>query len=215
MLLLGGMAFSVYMATMSGGACPGSSADYVVRYSGILPRMTPDFPLWTALAGFITSLPIGNDVAFRLNLLNVICGALSIALMFRVVTDLLWDQMFIEKANAVRSVVAVRLAGAGAALFLAFSIPFWTAATRAQPIGFHIFLVLVLIKLLIQYGRRSSSLRLCVLAFSYGIGVVEFSTLILLAPVFLVGVLLAMWRDEQRLLVKPLVLASMLRSRTT
>ena len=208
MLVLGGMAFVVYLATMSGGACPGTSADIVVRYAGILPRMTPDFPLWTVLAGFVSSLPFGGDVAFRLNLLNAICGALGVALMFRVMTDLVWDQIFIEKANAVRSAVAARLAGAASALFLAFSVPFWTAATRAQPIGFHVLLLLVLTKLLIQYGRRSSNVRLCVLAFLYGVGVVEFSTLILLAPVFLAGVLFVMWRDEQRLLVKPLVLAA-------
>ena len=194
-ILLGFAALAVYYLTLSAGAYPGKPAIMVLQHTGILPKLTPDYPLWTAVSWIATQIPIG-DVVTRLNLVSALSGSLSVALLYRVMTDVVSAVVVTGKDNATRVSVASRLAGFSAALFLAFSTPFWIASNRAMPLAFHILILVSLTAVLLRYVRSGSGLLLCILGFLYGIGIVEFVSLVLFAPMFAFVTISSMWERE-------------------
>jgi tetratricopeptide (TPR) repeat protein len=194
-IFLGSAAFAVYYLTLSAGAYPGKPAIMILQHTGIIPRLTPDYPLWTTVLWIATKVQI-CDVVTRLNLVSALSGSLSVALLYRIMTDAVSGIIVTGKDNAARAATAARLAGLGAALFLAFSTPFWIASNRAIPLSFHILILLCFVAMLLRYVRSGSGVLLCILGFLYGIGIVEFASLVLFAPIFAFVTIASMWYRE-------------------
>jgi hypothetical protein len=79
--------------------------------------------------------------------------------------------------------VAAVLAGLTAAMALAFSVPFWSAATRLQYQSFDLLLVLAVFYLLVMFARTGWLFLMMIFAFGYGVGTVESTMFLLLLPV--------------------------------
>ena len=69
-------------------------------------------------------------------------------------------------------------------LFLAFCAPFWFVSTRAHPASFDVFLLLFSAWVLLRFTLDKTPALMYLFAFLYGLGITEFATFIVWAPVF-------------------------------
>ncbi|MBM4165034.1 MAG: tetratricopeptide repeat protein [Lentisphaerae bacterium] len=79
--------------------------------------------------------------------------------------------------------LAARIGGWCAALALAVSAPFWTAATRLTPHPFDVLLLLLTVALMLAHAERPSWMRALAAAALCGLGCVESEIFLPLAPV--------------------------------
>ena len=188
-------AFCAYLVTLGPGAYPGASAMLIAQHSGLVPLGSPLYPLWHWLASVVSALPFG-PLALRLNALSAAFGALSIGLLYDVVHRSIWTAIRPTSESAAVAPVAARLAGLGAALALALSIPFWIASNRFYQLTFHVFLLLAAARLFLAYIAAPTDRRALVFALLYGIGTAESTMFLVFAPVFAGAIALVMWRKE-------------------
>jgi len=195
------VALVVYLVTLSRGACPGQSSALIVSHGGFIPRFSPASPLWTALVAVVRMMS-GDSFVFVLNLISAFCATLSVGLLYNLMCEgvlvFIDERSFTEKKRRIAST----LAGSVSALSLAFCIPFWIVANRAHTASFDILLLLLVARLLLAYMDYGKIWIALVFSFLFGLGVVEFSTFIVVAPVFGAWLLYVMWkRDVLRLSV--------------
>jgi 4-amino-4-deoxy-L-arabinose transferase-like glycosyltransferase len=200
--VLGGAAFSLYAATLAPTVLAGDGGEFqFVPY--VLGVAHPTgYPLYTLL-GWLWShlLPVG-DVAYRMNLFSAFWAALAVALVYPTARALL------RQVYPSLGLFFQRLVGIVAALTFAVTPTLWSQAIIAEVYGLHIFFVVLILSLLIDWGehRRSRSLYLAALAF--GLSLTHHSTTLLLAPAIVVYVWLIdrrVYRDW-RLMLKVLLL---------
>jgi tetratricopeptide (TPR) repeat protein len=194
--LLGLLALVVYLATLSVGAFPGESARHVAEAAGVTPRLTPDQPLWHAAASVLDRIPLGG-IALRLNLLNAFLAAAVVALLHGIMRSVVLKCIEVNPVNRSRAEAAARLAAVGAALFLAFCLPFWFTATRAHPVMLSALLLVLLARRFVDYAGDGRPGRLFLFAFLYGLATVESASFILFAPVFGMGLIYLLWTRKQ------------------
>jgi len=195
-LVLAVVALLVYLCTLSDGAYPGRSAALVAQHSGLFYRGEAYSFLWTLAVRAIGALPWGG-LAERLNVFSAACGA-----------GCVWF-LYVLMAGAVRSIgrqddetrpgvaAAAWSAGVAAALFLAFSGPFWIASNRAHVASFDSLLLLLVAWLFFRYAWNGPRWLPLVFAFAYGITAVECATAIVFAPLLGGMLLYVMWRRGQ------------------
>ena len=85
----------------------------------------PGHPLYVLIGKVFTLIPIGS-VAWRVNLMSAVFGALSCLLLYRVISDRLDE-------NAWKPVAAL-----GGAFFFAFAPTVWEQATVAETTTLHV-----------------------------------------------------------------------------
>jgi tetratricopeptide (TPR) repeat protein len=192
---LGAIALVVYVATLSQGAFPGQSSTLVVTHSGLFPKLSPSSPLWTLLVAFVRMVS-GEHFVTALNLSSAICAAAVVVLMYNLVRE--GVTIFIDELGytVTRRRIAASLAGVGASLCLAFCIPFWMVANRAHVAAFDLLLLLVAARLLLAYMDYGRLWIALVFSLLFGLGVVEFATFIVMAPLFGAWLLYVMWKRE-------------------
>ncbi len=187
-------ALGVYLTTLSRGAFPGESAWLVAQATGLTPRLYLDRPLWTLTIAALARLP-SHDFMLWFNGLSAACGALAVYLCSRLVATVVQRviPVYLQRQRPGAVAVAALLAGCCAGGFLAFSTPFWIAATRAHPATLHLAGLLAVALLLLNYTRRPTDGRLAGLVFLYAVGSVEFATFIVFAPLAGGFLLLFLW----------------------
>ena len=195
-LLLGVSAMGVYLWTLAEGAYPGTSATVIVENAGLFPRIAPNQPLAWGVLRLLAAMPLGS-LSVRLNVFSGLCGALSVWILYEVVSRTL--SLVSEHAEARGSWIRVapKLGGIGAALFLAFCVPFWMVSNRAHTASFDILLLLASGLLLVRYAETGCDRTALVFAFLFGLGVVEFPTFVVFAPLCGLCILLLLWRNEE------------------
>jgi len=187
---LGVLALIVYLATLSVGAYPGAPAFYAVQSLGLMPRMTPDHPLWTGLAWLI-----GKGGVQALNTLSAVCAALGVSLLYDVTRRAI-TACFRRPEESDSAEWAARIAAIGAALALAFCTPYWYVATRSHPMAFHVCLFLLAVHFFFRFVENVSLRTAVIFAFIYGLGMAEYATFIAFCPLFGIGLLFILWRRE-------------------
>lgn len=189
-------AFAVYLVTISKGAFPGESAGLIVRHIGLLPKLDAFMPIWGSFVRFVATVGASNSIAL-LNLSSAVFGSVAVYLLYDIVSAAIYEVVEFTEKNRARVRAASIMAGFGAAVFLAFCIPFWMVSNRAHPASFHVMFLLIVARLVFLFVtcRKMSLAFVCV--FLLGIGIVEFTTFVVFAPIFLVFLLLTIWRDEK------------------
>ncbi len=179
-LLVAGL--GLYVGTLSSGAFPGLPAKSLAWQLGLDATPTLLDSLWGRVVRLCAQLPGGN-VAFAMGLLSAVCGALCAAmvafLMMRVRYSI-HDSHDPEENG--REDQARLLAGLTAGLFVLLCIPFWILSTRSLPGTFHLLLLLTVACLFSEYQRTGKPSMLYVLGLLYGIGITEFATFWVFAP---------------------------------
>lgn len=189
------VAFAAYLITLSNGAFPGKPASLLCEYTGLIPAMSPEHPLYGAIASLLTFGGVAGAI-FRLNFFSVLCGTLCVWMLYEVVYASVLLCIDEEDRDVPAARVAAVVGSVTAALALAFSLPFWTVATRAHSAAFDVMLLLVSAWLLLLYFRHSGLWIALILSLLLGLGFAEFATFILFAPLFGVVLLYLMWQKN-------------------
>ena len=188
--------FAVYVWTLSRGAFPGESAGLIVNHTGLNPFGALSQPIWGVFVRLLAAIPVG-DLALRLNLFSALCGALSVGLLYLIVDSIPHNKTREENRLGFGMRHVQHISGASAALFYAFSVPFWSVSTRAHHLTFDSLLLLACCWLFLQVWRTQRLRTLYLFAFLYGIGTVQSASFLLAAPFFAGFLLFNLWQREQ------------------
>ena len=143
----------------------------------------PGYPLYTLLGWLFTRLPFG-DVAYRVNLMSAVFGALTVSLTYLIGLELIvgsWQPK--EKYSAdVRQVWGEVLAALIGALALATSPVFWSQATVAEVYTLNAAFMAGLLWLLIRGKYPPSENSLLAVAFLCGLSLTHHRTTVLVLP---------------------------------
>jgi len=143
----------------------------------------PGYPLFTMLGHLFSLIPFGS-IPFRVNLLSVVCNALTVGVVYLIATRL------------ARSQIAAVLA----ALALAVNPIFWEWSVAAEVFPLNNFLAAILVLLLVLWHEQPQRTRLLITAFFIaGLAFTNHQTIILLAPAFC----FALWTRRESLRAQP------------
>lgn len=180
---LGLLAGVLYWATSSRLPQPGVSARMLTEALGLGFGASPLNPIWAAL------VRLGGGTAAWATALSAVSGAVGAGLLGFLVMRVRYavhDRH--DEDEGRREHTARYLAGTTAALFLAGSVPFWVASTQTMPEAFHLALLLAAAWVFSEIQRAGKAWRLALFGVVYGVGMAEFPTFWMLAP--LAGVLI-------------------------
>lgn len=146
----------------------------------------PGYPLFTMLGHLFSLLPLGS-IPFRINLLSVVCDALTVGVVF------------LTAFRLSRS----RLASAMAALTLALNPLFWSWSLVAEVFPLNNLLVSLVIYLLVIWHDEPERIRVLAIAgFIAGLAFTNHQTIVLLIP----AVCFVLWQRRAALWAKPRIL---------
>ncbi len=160
------------------------------------------YPLYTLLGWLFTRLPIG-DVAYRVNLMSAVFGALTVALVYLIGLELVAGSQRLSGRgsgeNARQAWTEVLAASIGA-LSLAISPVFWSQATVAEVYTLNATFVAGILWLLVRrrwqdksYTHSLSEKRLLALAFLFSLSLTHHRTVVLLLP----AIIFHLWRQSR------------------
>ena len=160
----------VYVATLYPSVPGGDSGEFVVAAQELGVAHPPGYPLYTLLGKIFTWLPTGT-VAWRVNLLTALLGALAAAMLARAT----W--------KATRNVSAGIFAGG----LFAFSPLVWRYSIQAEVFALNNLFVAILVLLLVSHEIDRKESTLGWFFFAFGLGLTNHHTLLF------VGVPFAIW----------------------
>jgi len=143
----------------------------------------PGYPLYTLLGWLFTRLPIG-DVAYRVNLMSAVFGAVAVALTYLIALELIvgiWQPKEEYRTDARQAWAEVLTALIGA-LALATSPVFWSQATVAEVYTLNAACIAGLFWLLIVSKYPPSESSLLALAFLFGLSLTHHRTTLFMLP---------------------------------
>jgi 4-amino-4-deoxy-L-arabinose transferase-like glycosyltransferase len=148
----------------------------------------PGYPLFAILGHLFSFLPI-TPMPFRVNLLAVVCGAVTTGLVY------------FTSLRLTNNIVASTVAAAA----LALSPLFWTWSLVAEVFPLSNLLAATLLFLLVKWQQHPGRVKLLVAAaFVTGLALSNQQTIVLLAP----SVLFILWRQRSLLLSRPGVIVA-------
>lgn len=186
--------FAFYLASMSWTAFPGwPTRELLAHLEPGATRSALD-PAWGMLVRLFARLP-WMPVASWAGGFGALCGAASAALLGRLMVRVGYViRNEPGRESLSRQAQARRLSGFVSGLYLAGSIPFWTASTRSLPGAFHILLLLAAMWAFSEYQHWGRLRSLFLTGLFCGFGVTEFPTFIFYLPVILFLVAREMFR---------------------
>lgn len=189
------VALALFVLTAGRTVAPGYPADALwARLGGEAP-LPVLHPLWGGAVRLLERIP-GITAARAVNLFSALCGAACAGLLAALMGRVRYRGLLVDGAPGrfVRERQARRLSGWVAGLYLAVSIPFWTASTRSLPDSFHLFLLLLAAWLFSEFQQQGRLRHLAALGLLYGAGLVESPLFLLFFPVLVVRVLSELYR---------------------
>jgi len=179
------LTLSLYIATLAPTVLWGDSAKFQrMAYTGQVETNVFGHPLWMGMARWLAGLPLG-DVAWRVNLLAALWGAVTVALTF----GLLWA---IIGQQSSRWALPAALTGAGA---LAVSHTLWLHAVIAEVYTLNTAIFVALAWLLWAWDGSGSRRRTLTIAAGIGLllglGAANHLMVATVTPGLLAGLLLS------------------------
>ncbi|HMP72590.1 MAG TPA: tetratricopeptide repeat protein [Kiritimatiellia bacterium] len=180
------LALLIYLALRASMPLAGTTLLGINQHLGTAPFPSLTGALWGILLRAGELLPLSTTT--WATFLSALFGAANVGLV-----ALLTGRWFLgrDKHKPTRSlrhgaITAVVIS----ALYLTVSIPYWIAATGASPLPFQTFLLLLPFVVLWTPGEHPTLGKACLATFLYGLAVTEFSTAILIAPFFVILLLI-------------------------
>src|SRR6267143_911313 len=175
----------LYFLTAARDIVVGDSPELIMAAVTLGVAHAPGYPLFTMLGHVFSLIPFGS-LPFRVNLLSVVCDALTIGVVY------------FSAFRLTRS----HLAAAVAALLLAVNPIFWEWSLAAEVFPLNNLLAAVLILLLVTWHEHPERSALLIAAFFVaGLALTNHQTIVLLAPAFC----FVLWR--RRSILRPRLLA--------
>ncbi len=174
------VALGLYLATLAPTILPADSGEFQIVGPLLGVAHPPGYALFTLLAKAFSLLPVG-EVAWRVNLMGAVTGALTLVIVGR----------------TTRRLSGSPWGGLVAAATLGFSTTFWAQSTtiniRALTVLFTALCCdRLLLFLLAPPGSKEGNRALLGLALAFGMGVAHHASLVFFAPLFLA---LVAWHD--------------------
>ncbi|MEY2546524.1 MAG: hypothetical protein QOG48_1641 [Verrucomicrobiota bacterium] len=179
--------FALYYATAARDIVVGDSPELIM--AAVLRGVAhpPGYPLFTILGHLLSEIPALGPMPFRVNLLAVICDALTVAVVY---------------FTALRLTNA-RLPSVLAALALSVTPLFWSWSLAAEVFPLNNLIAALLIYCLVSWHERAErSNWLIAAAFFAGLGLTNHQTIVLLGP----AVCFVLWRRREILWTRPRVI---------
>jgi len=169
------LSLSVYLWTLAPTVIWGDSAGLALKVYKLSLKIgtASDHPLYLLLGRVFARLP--GELAWNLNLLSAVFGALTVALVYASTFKLTRSQ----------------LAGWVAALALCFSHTFWLHAVITEVYTLNAFFVALLVYLLLKWREQSKAVHwLCLAALTFLLGLTNHLILAALLPALVCFILL-------------------------
>lgn len=181
--------FILYLRTMPPTVLDGDGGEYqYMAYILGVPHST-GYPLYILLGKLFTFLPFG-DVAYRVNLLSVVCAALTIPLIY---------------ALALR-LIARRAPALVATLILALTPSVWGGALETKSYALHLLLGVLAMLLAVRWHQEGKPRDFYWLACVVGLGLTNHPIFRFLAPALALVAWLARARLTRAMVVKGILL---------
>ncbi len=180
------LAAILYLFTAARDIVVGDTPELIIAAATLGVAHPPGYPLFTMLGHLFSLLPLGS-IPFRVNLLSVVCDALTAGIVF------------LTAFRLSRS----RWASVMAALILAFNPLFWSWSLVAEVFPLNNLLVSLLIYLLVIWHEKPERIgALITAAFVTGLAFTNHQTIVLLVP----AVCFVLWQHRAVLSAKPQIL---------
>lgn len=188
------LAALLLLPTTAPDILPGDAATLVAQHAGIDVFAPLSHHAWGWLASAFDTLPLGT-LGFRWNLFSALCGAACCGLLVLLAARLpalnpRWSLM-VGSPRAMAN-----LAGIAAGLLLLGSLPFRIAAAIALPTTFELLALLTATWLLVRYAEKRRFPLAAAGCTLFSLTATQSATALLAAPVFLLALVIALWRAQ-------------------
>jgi len=190
-------AFIVYLRTMAPTASFWDCGEFITISKILGIPHPPGYPLY-AIVGRVTimMLPFFKEAAYRVNMLSPFFSALTIAMVYLLTVKLIVVWKGEPKDNLDE--LMLHLAGASAALFLAFSPTWWDNSIEAEVYGMAMFVMSVTVWLALrwrdQIGQVGNRKMLLLIVYLFTLGIAGHMSTLLAAGPILLFILLVDWK---------------------
>ena len=200
--------FLIYVISASNTISFWDSPEFVVSSYTLQVSHPPGAPFYTILCKVILSFFPATKAALISNLISGFFGALTCTLLFRITINIAERILSVPKSNHALTIHLI--SGITAALTLAFSDSFWTAATEAEVYTLSFALMTGMIYVLLLWEQTTNKRKeiILLLFFSLLLGIATGVHLILIAIVIPLSILIA--HKKFGLTIKSFILAVLL-----
>ncbi len=171
-------AFVLYLRTMPPTVLDGDNAEFQYMAYILGVAHSSGYPLYLLIGKLFSLFPVG-DVAFRINLLSVVCTALAVPLVYAVALRL----------------IRARVPALLATLILAVTPSVWGGALETKPYALHLLLGVLALLLALRWHEQANARDYYALAFVFGLGLTNHHVIVFTAPAFA----LVVWFNRARL----------------
>ena len=114
----------------------------------------PGSPLFLLIGRFFAMLPIGNDIAYRVNLMSPIVSAFAVMFLFLIIVQLVkkWE----NPSNPLYKIILYSGAFIGAMTF-AYTDSHWFNAVEAEVYAFSTFLTAIVVWLILVWEEQPTN----------------------------------------------------------
>jgi len=109
----------------------------------------PGTPFFMLLGRVFAMLPIGGEVAWRVNLLSSVTSAFAVLFAYLIATWII--RRWYKKVDTIYKRATVYIGGITGALFFAFSRTFWNNAVEAEVYGASMLIMMIAIYLILKW----------------------------------------------------------------
>lgn len=205
MLLLFISVFGLFLFTLHPSITAGDSGEISAAVFSMGIPHPSGYPLYVIIAKLLTlALPFGN-IAYRVNMLSAIFGALSCAMVYMITIKIVGAGLLATAKEGQPQGLSLRLtpyvsrlASIFASLSFAISYELWYRSTIAEVYTLNTFLMLLIVYVLLTWREetagtahptRSTSRLLYLASFLLGLGIGNHHTIVLVIPGAIVFVL--------------------------
>lgn len=195
--------FLFYYATSYRWAFPGQSAQLLTLLTGARPNTMFEHFVWQKLMGAVVAVAGPGSAVAAATVVGMAVSALGLGLAFLVTTALyvlMIDRSppgVPKQSGAFHADFAARFGGFATTLALAFSAPFWVAASRVNANALYLLWMLACAYPMLRFMANGRLSTLFAVSTLYGMGMSQSSTLILFSPVFAGMAFLGLVRAEK------------------
>jgi tetratricopeptide (TPR) repeat protein len=175
---------TIYPGQVGLGAPLGESLRAVTTATHTAFIKSVEYPVWRFLARLFTG--VSPNKAWALNLLSAIFGAAAIGLLYAVFSRFAHTRTRDELVRFRGQPWLPQFFAVAAALLVAFSHTFWRASITAGTHTLNALLLVAVTYWLLRYRETRKKRYFMLYGVVYALGIVNFPTMLLLLPVFLV-----------------------------
>ncbi len=124
-------------------------------YSLMVPH-PPGGPFWLLVGRIFSMIPFANDIGFRINIVSVLSGALTVLLLYLIVIRIV-EHYKREKYSGFSDRLTTYLSAAVGALALSFCDTFWFNATESNYFALSTFLFALIVWLMMLWLEKSGT----------------------------------------------------------